>query len=122
MGKIDAVDVKARDELIDHAKDMSAEFRIHAIADLLLIVKNLDVTASIDQASGGIVGVAFGVLPVPLGVQIVERVLDRDSISDLPFGLHLIPAVLVADVAVADVVILETQLFIELAVDQRRAE
>src|SRR5690349_11554058 len=107
MGKVDAVDVKACQELVGHAEDMPTKLRIHAIADLLLVVKNLDIAASIDQAGAGIVSVAFDVLPVPLGVQVVERVLDRDAISNLPFRLRLAPAILVSDVAVADVVILE---------------
>ena len=107
MGKIDAVDVEAGDELVDHAENVPAEFCVHAVAELLLVVKDLDVAASVDQAGGGIVGVTFDVLPVSLGVQIVKRVLKRDAVGDLPFGLHLVPAILVADVAVADVVIFE---------------
>ena len=40
--------------------------------NLLLVVEDLDVGAAVDQAGGGIIGVAFDVLPVPLAVQIIK--------------------------------------------------
>ena len=107
MGEVDVVDVEPGNKLVRKPEDVTVEGRIHSVADLLLVVEDFDIVVAVEQLGLGIPGVVLDITPVPLAGQVIQGVVDLDAVGDIPLGLELGPAVLIADRAVERVVVLE---------------
>jgi len=119
--EVDAVHVEAHQHLVGEAEQAMPEGGVGAVADLLLVVADLQVVAARQAPGGGAVGVGFAVAPVALALQPVELVAHRHGVAGRPLGVEAGPLVAVLDLGVVHVVVLAQGLAAEAAIDQRHA-
>ncbi|EEF22138.1 conserved hypothetical protein, partial [Ricinus communis] len=119
--EVDAVHVEAHQHLVLHAEQFMAEGGVGAVADLLLVVADLEVVAARHAARGGIEGIGLAVAPVALAREPVELVVHGDGIAGRPQRVEAGPLVVVLELGVVDVVVLAQGPAVEAPVDQRHA-
>ena len=120
--EVDAVVLHAHQGFAFQAEQVVIQGEGLTVAKLLLMVLDAEKATAQQALAALIPGMVFGVLPAPLGFQVIQFVAGAQGVADLPFGVQARPLVVVVQFGVAHVVIFVAQTLVVAAVDQRHAK
>ena len=122
QAEVDAVVVHAHQGFAVEAEQVVIEGEGLTVTKLFLIVLDAEKTATQQALAGLVPRMVFGVLPAPLGFQVIQFVAGAQGVADLPFGVQARPLIVVVQFGVAHVVVFVAQTLVVTAVDQRHAK